>query len=56
VARNGNTVPPYAETREYVRRITTIYGSNTLRTLGTFSAPLRIERDEHGTLRISNTD
>jgi len=56
VARNGNAVPPYPETREYVRRITDIYGSNSLKEFGNFNAPVHIERDERGVLNITNTD
>lgn len=56
VARN-NGVPPYTETRNYVKKITDIYGnSKGTRTFATSSAPIRVSRDENGTLRISNTE
>jgi soluble lytic murein transglycosylase-like protein len=56
VARNGNAVPPFAETQNYVRRITDIYGSTSLKEFGSFNAPVHIERDERGVLNITNTD
>ena len=56
MARNGNAVPPFAETQNYVRRITDIYGSTSLKEFGNFNAPVHIERDERGVLNITNTD
>ena len=52
VARN-NGVPPYAETRKYVRKITELYNGPTVNPR---SAPVRMYRDENGGLRITNTD
>ena len=47
-------IPRYAETRNYVRRITSLYGQ------GYFSSvsrePVKVERDARGVLYISNTD
>lgn len=47
-------IPRYAETRNYVRRITSIYSQ------GYFSSasrePVKVERDARGVLYISNTD
>jgi Transglycosylase SLT domain len=57
VARNRG-IPRYAETRNYVRRITDLYGGN----LGTShfaverAEPVKMERDTRGVLYISNTD
>jgi soluble lytic murein transglycosylase-like protein len=50
-------IPNYRETRNYVKRITELYGGG----LGTgypgaARQPLRIERDARGVLYISNTD
>lgn len=56
VARN-NGIPPYTETRDYVRKITDIYGySKGSRIFATTSAPIRVTRDPNGVLRISNTE
>jgi soluble lytic murein transglycosylase-like protein len=56
VARNKG-IPPYAETRDYVKKITEIYGASTgMRFFATNSAPIRVTRDEHGVIRISNTE
>jgi hypothetical protein len=56
VARN-NGIPPYAETRDYVKKITEIYGaSQGIKFFATNSAPIRVSRDEHGVIRISNTE
>jgi len=54
VARN-NGIPPYAETRNYVRRITGLYGSNIFANIQ-LSAPIHVARDERGVLTITNTD
>jgi soluble lytic murein transglycosylase-like protein len=54
VARN-NGIPPYAETRNYVRRITGLYGSSIFAPIQ-LSAPIHVARDERGVLTISNTD
>ncbi|HZQ17540.1 MAG TPA: lytic transglycosylase domain-containing protein [Terriglobales bacterium] len=57
VARSSG-IPHYAETRNYVRRITEIYsgslGNNYFS--GTSKDPVRVERDARGVLYISNTD
>ena len=59
VARSGG-IPHFAETRNYVKRITNLYfngsdGGSTL--LGSPSHdPVRVERDARGVLYISNTD
>lgn len=55
VARN-NGVPPYAETRNYVRRIIDLYGYHGTVVLGPASAPIRVFRDASGVLTITNTD
>jgi len=59
VQRNGG-IPPYRETRNYVRQITSLYWNGDpqkLRYMGTFySAPIRVTRDRWGTLVFSNTD
>jgi soluble lytic murein transglycosylase-like protein len=54
VERNKG-IPPYRETRDYVARITQLYGGKTTQ-LGTASAPIRIVRGPNGILTISNTD
>jgi len=57
VARSSG-IPRYAETRNYVKRITELYGGS----LGNnyfFSAsrePVKVQRDARGALYISNTD
>jgi soluble lytic murein transglycosylase-like protein len=58
VARSAG-VPHFAETRNYVKRITQMYyggtaGSSLLG--GSGRAPVRVQRDERGVLYISNTD
>ncbi|HKW18218.1 MAG TPA: lytic transglycosylase domain-containing protein [Terriglobales bacterium] len=57
VARSAG-IPHYAETRNYVRRITQIYsgslGNNYFS--GSSRDPVRVERDARGVLYISNTD
>lgn len=56
VARNHG-IPPYTETRDYVKKITDIYGASSgTKTYATTSAPIRVSRDDNGTLRISNTE
>lgn len=54
VTRNGG-VPPYTETRNYVKRITEIYGNNN-GWMGHNGAPIKTYRDSQGVLNISNTD
>ena len=56
VARNAG-VPHYAETQNYVRRITNLYyGGNSFDSVGPSHDPVRIERDARGVLYISNTE
>lgn len=59
VVRNGG-IPPYRETRNYVRQITGLYWNGDpqkLRYAGIFhAAPIRVTRDRWGTLVFSNTD
>jgi soluble lytic murein transglycosylase-like protein len=53
VNRN-NGVPPYPETRQYVRHITGIYGGETSTLIS--SAPIRVSRDAFGVLTITNVE
>jgi hypothetical protein len=55
VTRN-NGVPPYRETRDYVKRITQLYGANA--PLGNLAsgADIHVSRGSDGVLKISNTD
>ncbi len=58
VARN-NGIPPYAETRNYVKRITEIYGIGGepgTKFFSTTAAPIRMTRNPNGVLRITNTE
>lgn len=57
VARSRG-VPNFAETRNYVRRITNLYGGNVGASYfgGASREPVRVERDSRGVLYISNTD
>jgi soluble lytic murein transglycosylase-like protein len=58
VRRNGG-VPPYMETRNYVQRITALYGRGGNIALGMsapLSAPIHVYRDDRGVLKITNTD
>ena len=57
VARSAG-IPHYAETRNYVKRITEIYGGSlgTNYLPGASREPVRVERDSRGVLYISNTD
>jgi soluble lytic murein transglycosylase-like protein len=48
-------VPKYPETRNYVKKITGIYGSNTAR-LFTVGQPLEFKRDADGHLSVSNLE
>ena len=56
VARSRG-IPHFAETQNYVRRITSLYGGG-LGTpyLGASREPVRVQRDARGVLYISNTD
>jgi len=51
--QRSNGVPPYRETRNYVRQITELYGSGMA---GNGPAPIHRSRDAQGHLRFSNTD
>jgi soluble lytic murein transglycosylase-like protein len=56
VARSAG-VPHYAETQNYVRRITNLYyGGFDLSPSGPSHDPVRVQRDARGVLYISNTD
>jgi len=57
VARSAG-IPHYAETRNYVKRITQLYGGNlgTGYFPGVSREPVRVQRDVRGVLYISNTD
>jgi soluble lytic murein transglycosylase-like protein len=60
VARSAG-IPHFAETRSYVKRITTLYGGNVGAGSGTYFShasrePIRVQRDARGVLYISNTD
>jgi soluble lytic murein transglycosylase-like protein len=57
VARSRG-IPNFAETRNYVRRITNLYGGNVGGSYfgGASREPVRVERDSRGVLYISNTD
>jgi soluble lytic murein transglycosylase-like protein len=51
-------IPHFAETRNYVRRITNLYGGGlgSPYFTGASRQPVRVERDTRGVLYISNTD
>ena len=60
VARSAG-VPRYAETRQYVKRITQLYYGGTDSTEGrilgsSFHEPIQVQRDSRGVLHISNTE
>ena len=57
VARSSG-IPHYAETRNYVKRITQLYGGSLGGSYfpGTSREPVRVQRDVRGVLYISNTD
>jgi hypothetical protein len=58
VARSAG-IPHYAETRNYVKRITQLYGGNLGSSYlfsGASREPMRVQRDVRGVLYISNTD
>ncbi len=55
--RRSAGVPRYAETQNYVRRITNLYhGGFDLSPSGPRHDPVRVQRDARGVLYISNTD
>jgi hypothetical protein len=55
VARSSG-VPHYAETRNYVRRITNLYYGVSDFDSGASRDPVKVQRDARGVLYISNTD
>jgi soluble lytic murein transglycosylase-like protein len=56
VARSAG-VPHFAETQDYVRKITHLYyGGFDLSQTGASRDPVKVQRDERGVLYISNTD
>jgi soluble lytic murein transglycosylase-like protein len=55
VARSSG-VPHYAETQNYVRRITNLYYSGFDFNAGASRDPVRVQRDARGVLYISNTE
>jgi soluble lytic murein transglycosylase-like protein len=58
VARN-NGIPPYSETRNYVKRITELYWNGApagTRMFTSTAAPIRVFRNSDGVLRITNTE
>jgi soluble lytic murein transglycosylase-like protein len=55
VARSSG-VPRYAETQNYVRRITNLYYAGSGFNMGASHDPVRVQRDARGVLYISNTD
>lgn len=55
--RRSSGIPRYAETQNYVRRITNLYyGGINLAPAGMAHEPVRVQRDSRGVLYISNTD
>jgi hypothetical protein len=56
VRRHMGNIPPYSETRDYVRKITGIAATGMV--MSTITPPSRIhmKRDENGRLVISNTE
>jgi soluble lytic murein transglycosylase-like protein len=55
--RRSAGVPHYAETQDYVRKITHLYyGGFDLTQSGASRDPVKVQRDERGVLYISNTD
>ena len=55
VARSSG-VPRYAETQNYVRRITNLYYGGAVEAGSVARDPVRIQRDARGVLYISNTE
>jgi soluble lytic murein transglycosylase-like protein len=55
VARSSG-VPHYAETQNYVRRITNLYYGGAAFNPGISQDPVRVQRDARGILYISNTE
>jgi hypothetical protein len=55
VERSGG-IPPYTETRNYVRRITNLMAGGPALHASNVSLPILVRRDDRGRLMISNTD
>jgi soluble lytic murein transglycosylase-like protein len=55
VARSSG-VPHFAETQNYVRRITNLYNAGSEFNMGASREPVKVQRDARGVLYISNTD
>ena len=55
VQRNGG-IPPYTETRNYVKRITNLMAGNSAMRVSSVSLPIQVRRDDRGRLVITNTD
>lgn len=55
VERNGG-IPPYTETRNYVKRITRLMGSGSDVAVSSLSIPIQVSRDARGRLVITNTN
>ena len=55
VARSSG-VPHFAETQNYVRRITNLYNAGSVFNAGVSRDPVKVQRDARGVLYISNTD
>jgi soluble lytic murein transglycosylase-like protein len=55
VARSSG-VPHFAETQNYVRRITNLYNAGSVFNAGVSRDPIKVQRDARGVLYISNTD
>lgn len=54
VQRSGG-IPNYSETRDYVRKITNLYGGGSaLRLSAPGAVPIKVTRDSHGFLVVSN--
>ena len=49
-------VPPYAETQNYVRRITDLYWNQAGKSFTQTGAPVHMYRGEDGVLRMTNTE
>lgn len=55
VTRNRG-VPPYAETRNYVKRITDLYWNQGGKSFSQVGAPVQMYRGEDGVMRMTNTE
>lgn len=56
--KRNNGIPPYKETRDYVKRITQLYSGSAPdpRIFASTAAPIRMSRNPDGTIRITNTE